>query len=180
MKFTNTPLAGAKIVELDRHEDSRGFFARAFCKQEFSSAGLNGEVVQANLSYNQHKGTIRGMHYQIAPALENKFVRCIQGSIIDVIVDLRKDSSTYLQHISVELSAHNRRALFVPENFAHGFQTLESDTEVLYLVSGYYTPEYERGLRFSDPALSIQWPLPADHVSDKDQQWPYLRSQSHD
>ena len=180
MQFAATPLAGAMLVDLDRHQDSRGFFARAFCKQEFSTQGLDDDVVQANLSYNCNKGTLRGMHYQTAPALESKFIRCIQGSIVDVIVDLRKDSVTYLEHLSVELTAQNRRGLFIPANFAHGFQTLESATEVLYLVSGYYSPEHERGLRYDDPALSINWPLPVEHISEKDQQWPLIKSKPHD
>lgn len=179
MIFTKTALAGAVIVDLNRIEDERGFFARAFCQNEFDNASLNGTVVQANMSFNQHAGTIRGMHYQVAPALETKFVRCIRGSIVDVIVDLRADSSTYLQHIAVELSAENRTALFVPANFAHGFQTLQDDSEVLYMVSGFYTPECERGLRHNDPALGINWPSPVEHISDKDGKWPLLNSNNH-
>lgn len=175
MQFTATSLAGAMIVDLDPISDSRGFFARAFCRQEFKSEGLTAEVVQANLSFNVHKGTVRGMHFQIQPALETKFIRCIRGSIIDVIVDLRPDSSTYLKHICVELNSENRRALYVPANFAHGFQTLENNTEVMYLVSGFYSPEFERGLRYCDPALSIHWPLPVQEISEKDKQWPFLR-----
>lgn len=174
MQFIATRLDGAWIVELDRLEDERGFFARSFCQREFDKLGMNSNVVQSNLSFNTTKGTLRGMHYQVAPAEETKLVRCTQGSIVDTIVDMRPESPTYRQHISVELSADNHRALFVPANFAHGFQTLEDNTEVMYMVSGFYTPECERGLRFNDPSLNIQWPLPVDHVSDKDAQWPLL------
>ncbi|MGQ7843574.1 dTDP-4-dehydrorhamnose 3,5-epimerase [Granulosicoccus sp. 3-233] len=174
MQFTPTALEGAMIVDLQRLEDERGFFARSFCRQEFEQLGMNSDVVQANVSFNVNKGTLRGMHYQVAPALETKLVRCTRGAIVDVIVDMRESSPTYRQHIAVELSAENRRALFVPANFAHGFQTLEDDSEVMYLVSGYYTPECERGLRYNDPALNIQWPVPVQHMSDKDAQWPLL------
>ena len=176
MNFKETKLKGAFIVDLAKIEDERGFFARAFCKKEFKTLGMNGDVVQANMSFNTYAGTLRGMHYQVDPAPETKLVRCIRGSIVDVIVDLRADSPTFLKHISVELTAENRTALFVPANFAHGFQTAEDDTEVIYLVSGYYTPECERGLRHDDPALSIEWPHPVEHLSDKDKQWPLLKT----
>jgi len=174
MKFEESTLKGAFIVELAKIEDERGFFARAFCKQEFDAMGMNSDVVQANMSFNRFAGTVRGLHYQVDPAPETKLMRCIRGSIVDVIVDLRIDSPTYLQHISVELTAENRTALFVPANFAHGFQTLEDNTEVIYLVSGFYTPDCERGLRYDDPALSISWPIPVKHISDKDRQWPLM------
>lgn len=174
MHFTQTELAGAYLIDLNRIDDERGFFARAFCQREFEQQGLDGNVVQSNLSFSRFKGTLRGMHYQVEPATETKLVRCIRGSLVDVIVDLRTTSATYLQHISVELSADNHRALFVPANFAHGFQTLEDNTEVLYMVSGYYTPECERGLRYNDPQLAINWPEPVTQVSDKDNQWALL------
>ena len=174
MKFIATRLDGAWIVELDRLEDERGFFARSFCQREFAELGMNSNVVQCNVSYNASKGTLRGMHYQVDPAEETKLVRCTRGSIVDIIVDMREDSPTYRQHTAVELSADNHRSLFVPANFAHGFQTLEDDTEVMYMVSGFYTPECERGLRYNDPALNIQWPHSNEHVSDKDAQWPLL------
>jgi len=174
MKFTATRLNGAWIVELDRLEDERGFFARSFCQREFDKLGMNSTVVQSNVSSNASKGTLRGMHYQVAPAEETKLVRCTRGSIVDVIVDMRENSPTYREHIAVELSADNHRSLFVPANFAHGFQTLEDNTEVMYMVSGFYTPECERGLRYNDPALNITWPQPVEHVSDKDAQWPLL------
>ncbi len=174
MQFTPTALEGAMIVDLQRLEDERGFFARSFCRREFDQLGMNSDVVQANVSFNVNKGTLRGMHYQVAPAPETKLVRCTRGSIVDVIVDMRESSPTYRQHIAVELTADNHRALFVPANFAHGFQTLEDNSEVMYLVSGFYTPACERGLRFNDPALNIQWPVPVEHMSDKDTQWPLL------
>lgn len=174
MKFVATELDGAWIIELDRLEDERGFFARSFCQRDFDELGMNSTVVQSNISFNASRGTLRGMHYQVAPAEESKLVRCTQGSIVDIIVDMRKDSPTYREHISVELSADNHRSLFVPANFAHGFQTLEDNTEVMYMVSGFYTPECERGLRFNDPALNIHWPLPVDQVSDKDANWSLL------
>ncbi|ASJ75310.1 dTDP-4-dehydrorhamnose 3,5-epimerase [Granulosicoccus antarcticus] len=174
MQFIATKLDGAWIVELDRLEDERGFFARSFCQRELDKMGMNSSVVQSNLSFNVSKGTLRGMHYQVAPAEETKLVRCTRGSIVDVIVDMRPDSPTYREHIAVELSAENHRSLFVPANFAHGFQTLEDNTEIMYMVSGFYTPDCERGLRFNDPSLNIQWPLPVDQVSDKDAQWPLL------
>jgi len=174
MEFTPTDIAGAYIVDLHRIGDERGFFARAFCKNEFAEHNMDGTVVQANLSFNTTKGTVRGLHYQIAPAPESKLVRCIRGSIVDVIVDMRPDSATYLQHIKVELDCESRRALFVPAMVAHGFQTCHDDTEVMYMVSGLYTPECERGLRADDPALGIDWPQSISTQSEKDQQWPLL------
>ena len=175
MKFIETALAGAYIVELDRISDGRGFFSRAFCQREFESHGLDGAIVQANLSFSKTKGTLRGMHFQVAPALEAKFIRCIRGSIIDVMVDTRPDSPTYLQHIKVELNDDNRRAVLVPPMFAHGLQTLADNTEVLYMVSGFYSQENERGLRPEDPSLGIDWPLPITVQSDKDKQWPLIK-----
>lgn len=174
MQFVDTNINGAYVVELDRLEDERGFFARAFCRNEFESAGLNNNIVQANYSRNSFKGTLRGMHYQVNPAPETKFVRCVRGSIVDIIVDVRPQSETYLQHVAVELSASNGTALFVPEGCAHGFQTLEDNSDVLYLVSGYYTPDCERGLRHNDPALGLKWPIPVAHISEKDSKWPLM------
>jgi len=174
MEFQKTAINGAYIVTLSKIEDERGFFARTFCQQEFVDAGLNPDVVQANMSHNKLRGTVRGLHYQIEPALETKFIRCIKGSVMDVIVDMRRDSPSYLKHLSVELSSENNLALFIPNLCAHGFQTLEDNSDVFYLVSGKYNPEYERGLRFNDPALNINWPVSVDHTSDKDRQWPLL------
>jgi dTDP-4-dehydrorhamnose 3,5-epimerase len=174
MLFTPTPLAGAFIIDLQPHRDDRGFFARAFCAREFEAHGLDPNVAQANLSFNHRRGTVRGMHYQVPPALEPKFIRCLKGAILDVIVDMRPDAATYLQHVAVELSAENHRALYVPGLFAHGFQTLEDDTEVLYQVGSFYAPDHERGARYDDPAFGIEWPLPVSTISEKDLAWaPY-------
>lgn len=174
MIFTDTAISGATIVDLEKIGDERGFFARIFCQNEFDTHKLASTVVQSNLSYNTQAGTVRGLHYQIAPALETKLVRCIRGRVIDVIVDLRPDSPSYLQHIEVELTSTNRRALYVPALVAHGFQTLCDDTELMYMVSGAYSPQHERGLRADDPALSIDWPLPIKVQSDKDAAWPLI------
>lgn len=174
MEFESTPISGAYIVRMNKIEDERGFFARLFCQEEFKAQGLVDTVVQANLSHNANKGTVRGMHYQTAPALETKLVRCIRGAIVDVIVDMRPESETYRQHVSVELSESSDTALFVPALCAHGFQTLEPNTDVFYMVSGQYQPESERGLRHDDPALGINWPAQVEHISGKDQQWPLL------
>jgi dTDP-4-dehydrorhamnose 3,5-epimerase len=171
MIFTPTALAGAYLVDIEERRDDRGFFARAFCTEEFAAQGLVTTVVQTNLSFNHKAGTLRGLHYQVAPATETKYVRCIRGAIHDVIVDLRPGSPTYLRHVGVELSAENRRALYVPALFGHGYQTLVDDTEVLYGVSAAYTPELERGARYDDPAFGIDWPLPVSVISPKDMSW---------
>jgi dTDP-4-dehydrorhamnose 3,5-epimerase len=172
--FAETPLAGAYIVDLEPHGDERGFFARAFCQREFEAHGLKPLVAQANISFNYRNGVIRGMHFQFPPAAETKFVRCSRGAILDVIVDLRPESVTYLQHIAVHLSAENRRGLYVPERFAHGYQVLEDATETTYYVGEFYTPEAEFGLRYSDARLGISWPLPVTGISEKDGTWPLL------
>ena len=177
MHFTETPLEGAFIVELDRKDDDRGFFARAFCQREFQEHGIASDVRQANISLSSRAGTLRGLHFQYPPACENKFIRCISGAILDVIVDLRPESPTFLQHTGVELSATNRRAFVVPPRFGHAFLTLTDDVEVLYLVSEFYTPAEEGGLRWNDPALNIDWPRPVDVISDKDAVWPLLGEQ---
>lgn len=176
MDFAATPINGAYIVRMNKLEDERGFFARVFCQEEFRAHGLVSDVVQANVSHNTHAGTIRGMHYQISPALETKFIRCIRGSILDVIVDRRPESDTYGEHYAVTLSENSDTALFVPALCAHGFQTLEPNTDVLYMVSGRYQPAFERGLRHDDPALGIDWPRQTKHISNKDQQWPLIVS----
>ncbi|MGB9736934.1 MAG: dTDP-4-dehydrorhamnose 3,5-epimerase [Chloroflexus aggregans] len=172
MRFIPTELKDAHIIELEPREDNRGFFARVWSKDEFAEHGLVDRVVQMNLSYNRLAGTLRGMHFQHAPYAETKLVRCIRGAIYDVIIDLRPDSPTYKRWIGVTLTAANRLALYVPEGFAHGFQTLEDDTEVFYQVSQYYTPSAEGGVRFDDPAFSIKWPLPVTEMSEKDKRWP--------
>lgn len=172
MIFTETKLKGAFIIDLESRPDHRGFFARTFCAREFVAHGLKPTVAQCNLSFNYKKGTLRGMHYQIAPACETKLIRCTQGAIYDVIIDMRPDSPTYLEHIGVELTAENRRALYVPEMFAHGYQALTDGAEVVYQVGEFYTPGYERGLHYDDPTFGIEWPLAVSEISDKDAAWP--------
>lgn len=172
MKFTETPLAGAFIIDLEPHQDERGFFARTFCAGEFARRGLNPTVVQCNLSSNLRIGTLRGMHFQQLPLSEAKLVRCIRGAIHDVVVDLRPQSATYMSHFMVELSRENRRAIFVPALFAHGFQTLTDNTEVEYQMSEAYAPGAARGFRYDDPAFAIRWPLPISVISSQDLNWP--------
>jgi dTDP-4-dehydrorhamnose 3,5-epimerase len=174
MIFTETRLAGAFIIDLDALRDDRGFFARAFCRDEFVSRGLDPTIVQTNLAGNRRRGVLRGLHFQYPPAAESKLVRCIRGAILDVIVDLRPESPTYLQHVAVELTADNHRSLYAPRRFAHGYQTLEDDTEVAYQVGMDYTPALEGGLRYNDPRLGIPWPLPVSDISDKDRAWRLL------
>lgn len=174
MNFVETKIEGVYIVELKQIGDDRGFFARSFCSKEFAEVGLDDNFVQCNVSYNKTMGTLRGLHFQTDPAREAKLVRCTQGAIVDVAVDLRRSSSTYLEHVMVELTAENRKALYVPKHFGHGFQTLVDDTEVTYQVSEFYTPDAERGLRFDDPKLAIEWPRTATNMSPKDASWPYL------
>lgn len=172
MRFSPTDVAGCMIIDLEEHSDDRGFFARAFCTEEFAAQGLDTQVVQANLSFNHRAGTLRGMHRQIAPYAEGKLVRCIRGAIVDVALDLREDSPTFGRHAMVELTADNRRALWIPPYVAHGYQTLLDSTEVLYQVSGPYAPEGERGQRYDDPAFGLQWPMEVAVISDKDRSWP--------
>ncbi len=171
MIFKETELKGAFIIELEKREDVRGFFARTWCKNEFESHGLNTNFVQANMSYNKKKGTLRGMHYQISPYEEIKLVRCTKGAIYDVIIDLRPDSPTYKKWIGVELTTKNYKMLYVPENFAHGLITLDDNTEVSYQVSQFYSPGSECGARYNDPAFGIKWPLDVQVISDKDKNW---------
>ncbi len=177
MKFEETRLQGAFVVDLQHMEDDRGFFARSFCKNEFDQHGMISDVVQANMSWNKVKGTLRGMHYQHHPWQETKFIRCTRGAIFDVIIDLRPESATYRQWIGVELTADNRRALFVPKDFAHGFITLQDDTEVMYLVSQSYQPGSEGGIRWNDPTFSIEWPIEPVCISPKDASWPDYKGQ---
>lgn len=174
MKFERTAIDGVAILDLQEHGDQRGFFARSFCRDEFEANGLLPDVMQCNISYNHLAGTLRGMHFQLEPATEAKLVRCIAGAIVDIIVDLRPGSPTYLDHVAVELTAANRRSLYVPPMFAHGYQTLVDGTEVMYQVSERYTPGRERGLRYDDPALGLCWPLPVAAISEKDANWPLL------
>src|SRR5215510_3611960 len=177
MQFTKTKLEGAYIIELERREDDRGFFARAFCQREFAEHGLKPIIAQANIASNRLKGTLRGMHFQFPPAAETKLVRCTRGAILDIIVDLRPESPTYLQHIAVELSEDNYRALYIPERFAHGYQVLRDKTETSYQVGEFYTPGSEGGLLYNDPKLGLEWPLPVSVISDKDQMWKPLSEQ---
>jgi len=168
MIFTETRLLGAFVLDLERREDSRGFFARAFCQREFEAHGLKPVIAQANLAFNLKQGTVRGMHFQYPPAAETKLVRCTRGAILDIIVDLRPESPTYLDQLAVELTEENGRSLYVPERFAHGYQALRDRTETSYLVGEFYSPEAEGGLRYDDPRLALTWPLPVSVVSDKD------------
>ena len=172
MKFHDTELPGAYIIELEKLEDERGFFARTWCQKEFEDQGLVARVVQANTSFNTRAGTLRGMHYQVAPYQETKLIRCTRGALHDVIIDLRPDSSTYKRWTAVELTASNDKMLYVPGDFAHGFITLENNTEAIYLVSEAYTPGAEGGLRWDDPEFGIEWPRPVEVISAKDAGWP--------
>jgi dTDP-4-dehydrorhamnose 3,5-epimerase len=174
MIFTETKLKGAFILDLERHEDSRGFFARTFCQREFIQHGLKPIIAQANVAFNIKKGTLRGMHFQYPPAAESKLVRCTRGGILDIIVDLRPESSTYLDHVAVELTADNYRSLYVPKRFAHGYQVLEDVTETSYQVGEFYAPSAEGGLLYKDPRLGLVWPLPVTEISPKDNTWKLL------
>jgi dTDP-4-dehydrorhamnose 3,5-epimerase len=167
--FTETKLKGAFIIELERRNDERGFFARAFCQNEFREHGLNPVIAQVNIASNLKKGTLRGMHFQYPPAAETKLVRCTRGAIVDIIVDLRPESRTYLEHIAVELNDDNMAALYVPERFAHGYQVLRDGTDTSYQAGEFYTPDADGGLRYDDPELGLRWPLPVSVVSPKDQ-----------
>jgi len=168
VKFQPTPLGGAFLVEFDLLQDERGFFARSFCRREFETQGLNPCVEQCNVSFNRARGTVRGLHFQAAPHAEAKLVRCTQGAIWDVIVDLRRESPTYRRWYGVELSAANRRSLYAPEGVAHGFQTLTDDSEILYMMSAAYRPEAARGVPWNDPALGIEWPIANPTMSERD------------
>jgi dTDP-4-dehydrorhamnose 3,5-epimerase len=170
--FTQTKLPGAYVIEVEKREDQRGFFSRTYCREEFEAHGLNSRVVQCNISFNKRKGTLRGMHFQAAPFAEAKLVRCTSGSIYDVIIDLRPGSRTFKQHFAVELSAANHRMLYIPEDMAHGFQTLEEDTEVFYQMSQIYSAEHARGVRWNDPAFGIEWPVDERIIVERDRNYP--------
>jgi dTDP-4-dehydrorhamnose 3,5-epimerase len=174
MTFTETALRGAFIIDLEPHADARGFFARSFCQHEFAAHGLELVVAQTNIAFNFRRGTIRGLHFQWPPAAGTKLVRCTRGAILDVIVDLRPESPTYLQHVAVEVTAANRRALYIPKRFAHGYQVLRNRTEATYQMGEFYAPASEGGLRYSDPAIGVEWPLPIADVSARDAEWPLL------
>jgi dTDP-4-dehydrorhamnose 3,5-epimerase len=170
--FWETKLPGAFVIEPERRDDERGFFARTFCREEFVARGLNPNVAQCNVSFNKRKGTLRGMHYQVPPSAEAKLIRCTAGAIFDVIIDLRESSATFRQHVAVELSAGTGKMLYVPEGFAHGFQTLVDDTEVFYQMSHAYAPESARGVRWDDPAFGIEWPAAERILHERDRNYP--------
>jgi dTDP-4-dehydrorhamnose 3,5-epimerase len=176
MKFTPAGLDGVWLVDLEPIEDERGFFARTFCADEFTEHGLDPAVSQCNVSFTRAAGTVRGLHYQVEPAAETKLVRCVRGAIFDVALDIRAESATRHQHVAVELSAANRRALYIPVGFAHGFQTLVDDTEVEYQMGAPYTSGTDRGVRHDDPAFAIAWPLPVSSISDRDRAWPLVEA----
>jgi len=172
MIFNETPLKGAYTIELEKRDDDRGFFARFFCVDEFRKYNLESRIVQINNSFSKDIGTLRGIHYQLEPKAETKIVRCIKGALFDVIIDLRKESDTLGKWFGAELSDENRRMMYVPKGFGHGFITLKENTEALYLVSEFYAPDYERGLRWNDPYLNIKWPIDPVVISDKDKNHP--------
>ena len=171
MIFKPTDLAGAYVIEPERKEDFRGYFARTFCEKEFASLGLETHIAQCSVSFNQRKGTLRGMHYQLAPFEEVKVVRCIRGAVYDVIIDLRRNSPTFKKHLAVELDGRNGSALYVPAGFAHGFQTLADDSEVFYQMSQYYSADHARGVRWDDPAFAILWPEDTRTILERDRNY---------
>jgi dTDP-4-dehydrorhamnose 3,5-epimerase len=170
--FSETALKGAFVLDLERREDERGFFARSWCREEFEAHGLNPALAQCNVSFNRRKGTLRGMHYQAQPFGEAKLVRCTAGSLYDVIIDLRPGSPTFKQQVGEVLSAANHRMMYVPEGFAHGFQTLEDDTEVFYQMSQFYSPAHARGVRYDDPAFGIEWKIAEPLMAERDRSYP--------
>ncbi|MBW8331895.1 MAG: dTDP-4-dehydrorhamnose 3,5-epimerase [Prolixibacteraceae bacterium] len=172
MIFTETKLKGSFIIEIEKHEDERGFFGRSWCVNEMKDHGINMNILQANISLNKRKGTLRGMHYQLAPHQEAKLVRCSRGSIFDVIIDLRKDSQTFKNWIGVELTQENYKMLYIPEDFAHGFITLDNDSEISYLMSEIYVPDAGATIRWNDPLFNIKWPLEPKILSEKDKSQP--------
>ena len=172
MIFTATPLAGVFLITSERKQDVRGFFARTWCEREAAAHGLNPRVAQCATSYNRKQGTLRGLHYQVAPYAEAKLVRCIAGAIYDVALDLRPDSPTFAQHLAVELTAENRQMLYIPEGLAHGFQTLVDDSEVCYQMSEFHMPQFARGVRYSDPAFGIRWPIAEPVILERDASYP--------
>lgn len=174
MRFNELQIAGVFLISPERKVDARGYFGRIYCDEEFGRAGLCVRWVQSNVSFNCERGTLRGMHFQRPPAAETKLVRCVRGAVLDVAVDVRPESPTYLHHVAVELSTENGHALYIPKMFAHGYQTLLSDTEVMYHVDEAYAPRLEDGLRHDDPRLGINWPLPVTGISEKDRSWPLL------
>lgn len=179
MKFTETPLPGVLVIELEKRGDDRGFFARLFCEREFQQHGLNPRIVQMNNSLSGQRGTLRGIHYQLAPKAEDKTFRCVRGALFDVVIDLRPQSATFLKHVAVELTAENRKMIHVPQGCANSFMTLEDDTEIFYFTSEFYSPEHERGIRYNDPALGIKWPMAPLVISDKDLNHADFKPETH-
>ena len=177
MIFTETRLKGSFVIDMERRQDSRGFFAREFCQEEFRARGLKATIAQSNVAFNRRKGTIRGMHFQFPPLAETKLVRCTRGAILDIIVDLRPESPTFLQHVAFELTEDNYRMLYVPEHFAHGYQVLRDNTDTSYQVGEFYAPGSEGGLLYDDPVLALGWPLAVTEVSDKDRLWKTYEEQ---
>lgn len=175
LNFEQTPLEGAWVIEPFAHQDDRGLMVRTFCHRELAEYGIDFNICQANASINIHAGTLRGMHCQVEPMAKSKIVRCVRGRVYDVIVDMRPESPTYLQHFATELSAENMRMLVIPKNFAHGFLTLEDQSELHYMVDNYYTPEYGRGWRYDDPAFGIEWPRSVEFISEQDKNWPLIK-----
>lgn len=171
LRFSESGIAGAFVIDLERHEDQRGFFARIFSQDDFEARGLEPVIAQASVAFNRQRGTIRGMHFQYPPAAETKYVRCTRGAILDVIVDLRPESPTYLQHVSVELTEENGRGLYIPRRFAHGYQVLEDSTETSYMIGDAYSPADAGGLSYDDPRLGLTWPLPVTQISAMDAGW---------
>ena len=175
MIFSPAPLNGAFVIEIEKYADERGYFGRSWCTREFADHGLDAHLVQCNVSFNHEKGTLRGMHFQAPPHWETKLVRCTRGAMFDVVVDLRPTSSSFLQWLGVELTEDNGKTLYVPKGFAHGFQTLEDNTEVFYQMSDFYVPEGARGVRWNDPLFGIKWPIPVRKISKRDQEFPDSR-----
>jgi dTDP-4-dehydrorhamnose 3,5-epimerase len=175
MIFTSTLLEGAFLIDIEPREDERGFFARTWCRQEFAARGLDTEIAQESISYNRRRGTVRGLHFQRPPYEENKIVRCTRGAIFDVITDLRPRSPSYLRWQGFELTAENRRAVYIPKGLAHGFQTLAEHCEIAYQISTFHAPEAAGGYRYDDAAFGIAWPLPADVISERDLGWPKFK-----
>ncbi len=172
MQFTETEIAGAWVIDAEKRHDNRGYFMRAWCQREFAERGINFVPLQANMGFSLRKGTVRGMHFQVAPAPEAKLVRCTRGRVYDVVLDLRKGSATYGKWRGIELSAENGRMLYLPEQCGHGFQTLEDTSEIHYMASAFYTPQAVRGARYDDPAFDVRWPLAISVISDQDRNWP--------
>jgi dTDP-4-dehydrorhamnose 3,5-epimerase len=179
MIFKETSLSGAYIIELDKRIDERGFFSRFFCVNEYGALNLDNKIHQINISFSKHKGTLRGMHYQLPPMAETKIVSCIKGALYDVILDLRKNSPTFGKHFGEELSEENGKMMCVPKGFAHGFLTLKENTEALYLVTEFYSPELERGIRWNDPLFNIKWPFNPDIISEKDKNQEAFNTEKH-